>query len=376
MSERSEQRLSLYMPLHAPGVEGQQNAIRLKNLLREAQWQLAAHGLRPTDARAMLKPLRSLQTNATFWRQKEGSLVVLASPASVRCFHLPHAVAEQVHVGRRFVVRPLLALLDQSRCYWLLAISQNSVRLFRGNAGGIGPVEVEGLPRDLKSTLNLDVSISGDQVHSATHEPLGKQAAVFHGQGGQVDTRKEELTEFFRAIDSALHDTLAATPAPLVVACVQYEFALYRKVNTFPELVHEGLTSNAEHLSLKEMHARAWQLVEPHLDQARHAAVARYIRSIANGNALPHLAEIVAAAQNGKIDTLFIARDAAAWGIYDPDKRTVEVHNERMPGDDDLLELVAVETLAHHGKVYSVPAEAMPSSGPASAIVRYSSLPV
>jgi hypothetical protein len=201
----AEHRVSLYMPLHAPGAAGPQNAIRFKNLLREAQSQLVLHGLRPADARAMLKPANALATNAAFWRQSEGGLSLLLAPNVFRCDHLPMAVAEQVHVGRRFIVRPLLALLDGSDRFWLLAVSQNAVRLFRGNADRIAPIEVEGLPRDMSSALNLDISITGDQVHSATNQPLqGKQAAVFHGQGGESDTRKEELQEYFRAINAAL----------------------------------------------------------------------------------------------------------------------------------------------------------------------------
>jgi hypothetical protein len=319
----------------------------------------------------VLKPANSLVANAAFWRQSEGGLALLIAPGVLRCYHLPRAVAEEVHVGRRFVVRPLLALLDESRRYWVLAISQNSVRLFRGDADGIVPIEVEGVPRDMTSALNLDISITGDQVHSASNERPGKQAAVFHGQGGEADTRKEELKEYFRAIDAALRDALKAEPAPLVVACVDYEFALYREVNTFPHLISRALGGNVEHLGLKELHAQAWPLVEPHLDEARREAAARYARLSASGKVSPHIAEIMPAACEGKVDTLFIARDVVMWGVHDVETGAVEVHGEPQPGDEDLLDLAAVETLTRHGTVYTVPVEEMPVSGPAAAIMRY-----
>ncbi len=371
LATHAEHRVSLYLPLHAPGAEGLQNSVRLKNLLREAQSQLVAHGLRPTDARAMLKPANSLLTNAAFWRQSEGGLALLIAPVALRCYHLPSGVAEEVHVGRRFIIRPLLPLLDETRRYWLLALSQNSVRLFRGHAEGIVPLQVAGLPRDMASALNLDMSITGDQVHSATSEPLGKQAAVFHGQGGETDTRKEELQEYFRAIDAALHDTLRAEPAPLLVACVGYEFALYREVNTYPHLIGRAPGGNVEHLGRRELHAQAWPLVEPHLDEARRETAARFARLAASGKTSSHITEIIPAAREGKIDTLFLARDAAVWGVPDAETGAVEVHRGPQPGDEDLLDLAAVETLTHHGAVYSVAAAEMPASGPAAAIMRY-----
>jgi hypothetical protein len=371
IAPRVEHRLSLYMPLHAPGAEGPQNAVRLKNLLRDAQSQLELHGLRPAAARAMLQSAASLTENAAFWRQSEGSLALLIAPQTLSCYHLPESVAEAVHVGRRFVVGPLLTLLDEAHRFWLLALSENSVRLFRGDVNAITPVEVKGLPRDMASALNLDVSITGGQVHSSTNQPLGKQAAVFHGQGGVADTRKEELKEYFRVIDVALHDTLRAEPAPLLLACVEYESALYHEVNTYPHLVARALAGNVEHLGLKELHTQAWPVVEPHLDEARREAATRYARWTATGRVSSHIAEIVPAAGEGRLETLFVARDAAVWGLRDLDTGAVEVHEELLPGDEDLLELAVVETLLHHGTVYSVSAAQMPSSGPAAAIMRY-----
>jgi hypothetical protein len=371
ITPRAEHRLSLYMPLHAPGAEGPQNPVRLKKLLREAESQLVLHGLRPAEARATLAPAASLVENAAFWRKSEGSLALLIAPQTLRCYHLPQATTEAAHVGRRFIVRPLLSLLDDAGRFWLLSLSQNSVRLFRGDAGGVVPVEVEALPRDMTSALNLDVSITGDQVHSSTNEPLGKQAAVFHGQGGAVDTRKEELHEYFRVIDAALHDTLQAEPAPLLVACVEYEFALFREANSYPRLITSPLAGNVEHLGPTELHARAWPVVEPHLDEARRAAAERFARSVASGLATPHLAEILPAARAGRVDALFAVRNAAVWGVHDPNTGATEVHQELRLGDEDLLELAVAETLIHHGAVYSVPAEQMPTSGPAAAILRY-----
>src|SRR5205823_4062107 len=40
LATSDDHRLSIYMPLHAPGADGPKNPIRLKNLLRDAQSHL------------------------------------------------------------------------------------------------------------------------------------------------------------------------------------------------------------------------------------------------------------------------------------------------------------------------------------------------
>jgi hypothetical protein len=47
--------ISIYMPAHRTG-DVKQDPIRLKNLLREGEKQLADNGLRPKDARQLLEP--------------------------------------------------------------------------------------------------------------------------------------------------------------------------------------------------------------------------------------------------------------------------------------------------------------------------------
>jgi hypothetical protein len=55
---RKEQQwcVSIYMPTHRTGAETQQDPIRLKNLLREAEKHLFAKGVSTRDVQEMLEP--------------------------------------------------------------------------------------------------------------------------------------------------------------------------------------------------------------------------------------------------------------------------------------------------------------------------------
>ena len=48
--------VSIYMPTHREGSEVQQDPIRLRNLLAEAERRLLGQGLRTPDVQAMLAP--------------------------------------------------------------------------------------------------------------------------------------------------------------------------------------------------------------------------------------------------------------------------------------------------------------------------------
>ena len=52
--------VTLCMPTHPASEQGQQDAVRLKNLVNMAEQRLVEQGMRTSDARDMLSPLRDV----------------------------------------------------------------------------------------------------------------------------------------------------------------------------------------------------------------------------------------------------------------------------------------------------------------------------
>jgi hypothetical protein len=75
--------VSLFMPTHRAGRETEQNPIRFKNLLREAEDRLLATGLRSPDVREILKPAQRLLQESGFWRNQSHGLAVFFYTGSV-----------------------------------------------------------------------------------------------------------------------------------------------------------------------------------------------------------------------------------------------------------------------------------------------------
>jgi hypothetical protein len=156
-----------------------------------------------------------------------------------------------------------------------------------------------------------------------------------------------------------------------VLAGVEYLFPLYKEANSYPHLVEEGIPGNPEEQSLEELHAQAWPLVQPFFMQAQEKATAQYGQLAGTGQATADVKEAVLAAHHGRVDVLFVAIGVQVWGSVDPSTGTVKVHQDPEPGDQDLLDLAAIQTILNGGTVYASEPEQVPEGAPLAAVFRY-----
>ncbi|WP_447983373.1 hypothetical protein [Nitrospira sp. Nam74] len=76
IAESHSPAVSIFLPTHRAGPETQQDRIRLKNLLKQAETQLVKEETRPTDARELLEPVSALIDDAAFWRHQADGLAI------------------------------------------------------------------------------------------------------------------------------------------------------------------------------------------------------------------------------------------------------------------------------------------------------------
>ena len=144
--------VSIYLPTHPASKEGQQAPIRLKNLLDEAEVALKARDLGTGESRRILSAGRHLLGNQHFWNDRITGMALFLASGSFRAWRLPISVESLASVGNRFYVRPLFPLIRQP-VYYLLAGSQNCVRLFRGNRHELTEATVAGMPHRMSDVV-------------------------------------------------------------------------------------------------------------------------------------------------------------------------------------------------------------------------------
>jgi hypothetical protein len=368
--ERAGPCVSIFMPTHRAGTETRQDPIRLKNLLSRAREQLVDGGLRSTEADGLLEPARELLEDEEFWRHQADGLALFLSPDSFQRYRLPLPFDELVVViADRYHVKPLLPLLAEDGEFYVLALSQNDVRFLRATRHGVEEADLGDAPRSLAEALKFDDPEKQLQFHTGTGGGAGGRPAVFHGHDPQGDA-KQDLLRFFRQVDAGVTEELKGRLAPLVLAGVDYLLPIYREASSYPHVLEGGIEGNPEGLRPEELRDRAWEVVEPQFAQARLEALDRYGQLAGTGQTSTDLAEVVAAAYYGRVETLFVAAGSRRWGSFDPGSGTVHEHGEPEAGDGDLLDFAAVQTFLNGGTVHVLDPDEMPA-GEVAAVFRY-----
>ena len=368
---RDGHHVSLFMPTRTfvPGSQ-EEDTTRLRNLLRQAAEDLVARGARPAQVEALLAPARALIDDRPFWLRAEHGLALFIGPEGMHAFRLPARVTESVHVGDRYHIRPLLPHVDSRGEYWLLFISQKKVRLYSGSREGLAQVPAAGLPSSLGEALRWDdFEKASLQFHVNTSAAGGRGTPIYHGTSDP--DIKSELARFFRQIDRALRERLRDSRAPLVLAGVDYLIPIYRDVNTYPHLTGDAVIGNADIVPLSELHKKAVAIVRGLAEWETRQLANRVEEAWGSPKTTPDLETIVTAAFAGRVDTLFLTDGSQSWGTYDAEAVRVVVHRTPAPGDEDLLDLAALQTLDNGGAVVSLPREEMPHRQTAVALLRY-----
>ncbi len=372
--------ISLLMPTDRTGVERQQDQLRIRRLIREVEGLVIDKGqLHSAQVEDLLEPLRALLDNEQFWLHASDGLAIFRSREVFRAYRLPSTFKEQVVVGNHFYLKSLLPLLTSDGRFYILALSQNAVRLLACTHYNVNEVKLpEQVPTSLAEFLRYEERENELQSHSSasfgTMGKGGRHPTIFHGQGVGIDEAKDDILRYFQHIDRGLHQLLKDETAPLVLAGVEYLFPMYREANTYPHLLEQGMPGNPDKLKAETLREKAWAVVEASVLQAQQKAAAQFRDLASTERTSSNTSEIVPAAYYGRVASLFVAFDQEQWGTFDPAIDTLKIHQQAEPGDEDLLDLAATQTLLHGGSVYAVIQPLMPAEAPLAAVFRYASI--
>lgn len=392
LSQQSGPFVAITMPIERTGSDQQQNAIRLKNSLRQAEQMVAAmEVLSKDDIAAMFAPAHVLLDDkggfAQLFQQAGLALFVSGDANAFRYYSVNVPLEEKVVANLdRFYIKSLIPALESNEKFYVLALSQKQVHLLEGTRGGLRQIDVPNLPENMQSALQTETEGRNEGVRAAgasgradspgTQQGIGGESGSFAGHGaGEVDN-KQYIEQYFHVIDNAIHPFLKDETAPLVVVGVDYLHPLYKQANTYKYLTDEGIIGNPTGYDHRQLLEHAWPIVDPIFKQNQTDAAQRY-KDLLHAKQASHTPiEVLQAAYMGQVDSLFVPLGIEMWGTYDFNTNQLEVHTAQHPGDSDLLDLAATQTILNGGKVYAVPPDQMPGDVPGeqamiAAVYRY-----
>ena len=278
--------VSIFMPAQSRGGADQQGPIRLRNLIRLAEEKLTAKGMRAAEARVLMRPAGELLTDNLFWRQQSDGLALFLDSDTFFYYRVPLAMKEEVGVGERYYIKPLVPMLSSCGWYYVLAISQDDVRLLQCTVTGSLRIDLGDMPRNIEEALRMDSTERYVQYHSARQVGGGDTSRVSGVQTGspkRTDFIKENMPKYLDIINKGVMQIIKNETAPLVLAGVEYLHGLYRKANSYKNLLPEGIPGNPDGLTDTALREQSWSIVKPYFEQAKKEGEAEYRKSAGTG---------------------------------------------------------------------------------------------
>lgn len=365
LATRAGIHLAIALPTERAGAAAAANAVRLAALAQQAGIELERAGADAAERAELLAPVHSLVADAEFWARPEDGLALFVAPAFFRAVRLPYRVRARVTAGARFPLRPLLPLADRDRRFYVLALAEHDVRLIEVEGASTRRLSAPGLPVRIERLLGFSRETSL-QAHSS-----GRRSVVHHGSGEASARHKSDLRRFAAAVSEHAAAAIEDPRAPVVLAAVE---ALHRTVHEhWPDerLIEDGIAGSPDGVSDEELAARARLLVGRAREARRLERARRFSELAGSGRVTDEPQSVLLAAEQGRVERLFLSEEAELWGSFDALLGRLDAHPQAQRGDEDLLERATISTLGFGGEVECVPAEALDSASPLAAVLRY-----
>jgi hypothetical protein len=370
--------LTVYMPLSEASKDGKnpnakQNDLHWKECLRTLDDRVAQFG---TVGRELIESVRDWSALAPEAAESgtgpARSIAVFRSPDTYQVALLDGEVADRAIMGPHFYVRPLLAELVGDRSFYLLALSQKHTRLLRCNRHFAEEIP---FPADIKSDFEVWMN-QAKPDHTAVYNAMSAPAQGGSGpsalapKGADREAKDEYLSHYFKQVDRGVNEILKGRREPLVLCAVEYELAIYRKVNTYQNLASEEVRGAPNGLKSGEMHARAIHALEVCYAKKVDDALADWNHRVGSG-ASSRLKEVVTAAHDGRVLTLILSDSHEQTGVFDEATHSAKGRQTGSAEDEDLVNDAALQTILHAGNVLIAPHNKMPNGSATAAIFRY-----
>jgi hypothetical protein len=367
---KSDLSLSIYLPTLKAGREIQQNPVRFKNLLSQAESMLEEKGLGRKGRDEFLDSAWNLQGNREFWQNQEKGLVVFLSENLFRTFRLPLDFDQRIILDRRFHVKPLLPLFLENERFYLLALSRKDLKLYAATRFDLEEIPLKNTPTSLEEALKFDDPERELQYQAGAAGSTG-DGVIFHGHHPEND-QKDNLVRYFHMVDQGVMAAIGNRSDPLVLAGLDYLQPLYRQVNSYSGLLEEGVYGNVDQADLAQLHHKAWEIVQEKGDISLKKEIDRY-HALKDSKKSSSLREILPAAYHGRVERLFVDLQLAVWGQYNAEQDMLQYLQQEDPKSRDLIDLAVIHTLLNGGSVQNLSEkdlEGLTQSGLA-AILRY-----
>ena len=353
--------LTAVVPLPGPHIEAQ-----VKNAIQGLQKKLAERGTDRKTVSSLLEPVFDLVLTAKTEGIWAHAMILFRSPGLFQYYLLHGQFKEAQAVDNRFHVRPLLRTLAHETRFHLLGLSQRHVRLWHCTQHRAEPVVTRGFPTNLHAWLN---DRQPDHVlanRSSAGPSVGGMKGVASGSNADREREDEYLRHFFKDVDKGVTAHLRSETAPLLLAGVEHEIAIYRRVNSYKPTLEKAVSGSPDGMRDRTVHERAMEVVTSTFSEPLQRIMTTIPECVGTPGASTDARSIVQAAFEGRVLDLVIAANAEYFGVWNEDTYSVEAGR-----GEELLNAAALQTIRHGGRAFVLDERDMPVKAAAAAMFRF-----
>lgn len=354
--KRADACVSIYLKTSPVTQDVSASRVEMKNFVKEAQKQLEEAAFDKRRLAQLLDELNDLLDDDVFWRFQANSLAVFATPDSIHTYRLANHLTSMVQVADRFHLKPLFRAITFPHSAFILALSENAVRLVEMNVDlPAAGVKVPGLPKDAASSVGK--STLNDRAFSGR----------IHGSEGQ----NVRFQQYVRQVNAALRPILAGRETPLVLAATGRLADLFKQICSYSNLLPETIADSPDRLTEAELVARARPVLDNAYAQQIADIKALFEKRAGERRTTTDISDAARAATFGAIQTLLVDIDSVVPGFIDDETGVVSFVEEDDAKAYGVVDQITARAYASGATVLGVRREDIPGGNDLAAILRY-----
>jgi hypothetical protein len=328
--EKNKPCVTISLNTHRTFPDNAQDAIKLKNLLREAEDRVVNEfGKRSVSS--LLDRLSEIEQDIDV-NYNLDSLHIYVSNSTKEILKSTWSTNENaVYISDTFNVRSLIKYINRSAQYLILLLSQSGVRLYNVINDGV-----------LNEIKNEDFPFSENTYYNT------------HSDKGSDSKHLDDLVrEFLNKVDKAVVKVSNELGLNCFVVSTEDNFSRLMQVADKSAIYNGHGNIDYNKTDTNHIAKQGWEKVKAIQHNQRTEAIGEIKEAVGRGNVLTDLQEIYQAAIDGRGDLLMMDEDfALPVNIGDNGIINLEADITKPGYIDDITSNIAWEVLSKNGKVF------------------------